>query len=97
MIYFIVCEPENTITVLMQKSSSFFVMFRFGYFVMLATVKFNDEFILGAVKIRYIVAQYFLTLKFCGMGSQKVIPKMSFLFGHVFPKISGIGNKVRVV
>ena len=48
------------------------------------TVKLYDELCLCTVKIRNIRSENLLTGKANGIGTQKIIPKVLFFFGHMF-------------
>lgn len=48
------------------------------------TVKLYDELCLCTIKIRNICSENLLTRKANGIGTQKIIPKVLFFFGHMF-------------
>ena len=63
---------------------------------MLRTVQFNGKFCFRTVKIQNIVAKDFLpckcNTKCLSVGFKIVIPKVFFLFGHVFSQFFCKGN-----
>ena len=49
-------------------------------------VQFNDQSRITAIKIHNILINDFLPQKANRIVPKKIIPKMSFLFGHIFAK-----------
>ena len=88
---FVVGNSQYSKTIRFQKSGSFCVFFNFCWLKMLRTVQFDDQFCLGAVKIRNISTQNLLSGKFYRIASEKIIPKMSLFLCHIFAKFLGKG------
>jgi len=61
---------------------------------MLPAIDLDNKFGFGAAEIYYEVVNDSLSMELEIRCPQEVIPKMFLLFGHVFPKLTGIGFHV---
>ncbi len=61
---------------------------------MLGTVQFYYQFCLIAKEIYNIAANHILATDLDRVSFQKIIPKVSFFFGHILSKALGITTKV---
>ena len=95
--YFRIRYSNNRQSVFFKESGPFFVV-QFAFFrIMPRAVKFNDKFCLGTVKIRYILPKNLLTRKTHRIGTQEIIPKMSFFLGHILSQHFRGWNNVFIV
>ena len=63
---------------------------------MLGTIQFNNDLRFSAIEIHNVIADDLLLGKLHRISTKKVIPQVTFLFGHVPAKFSGGGQKSRV-
>ena len=84
--YFCIRYSDNCQTVLLKKSSSFFIVLLSFLGIMPRTVKLYDELCLCTVKICDILTENLLTRKANRMGTQEIIPKVFFFLGHILPQ-----------
>ena len=96
-VYFIIGKAENF-------DSVFFNGFRpepvAGYsffFIVLRAVNFNYKLRFVTVKVSNIIFNNALFIKLDGVVSQKQIPKLLFVFGHVFTQTAGIFKKIFIL
>ncbi len=52
--------------------------------IMTGTIELNNQLGFCAIKIRYVFSENLLSGKTHGICTQKIIPKMFFLFCHIF-------------
>jgi hypothetical protein len=81
--YFIIRNAYDIQPEIIQIFCSDFIGSITYIFKMLGTIQFNNQFGLMALKINNIVANDFLPVELHRINFQKIVPKMTFFFGHV--------------
>ena len=84
--YFVVRYSYNLYIIFREFCVAQRVFLRMFLFAVLRTVKLNNQFGFRTIKINDIPINYFLTNKSNRVIFQKIIPKMLFFLGHVFPE-----------
>ena len=90
-------KPYNLNTLSVDIFRSDGIPICFFFFIMTAAVKFNRKRRLAAIKIHYVIADYFLPLKTGSVFIQEFIPEFVFPGRGVFAEISCFFNKISVV
>ena len=73
---FIIRNSNDCQPVCFRKSGAFCVLLQFIRFIVLRTIRLDDDFCFCAVKVGNLSSRYFLSGKTDGIGAQKVIPQM---------------------
>ena len=68
-----------------------------GLLIMLRAIHLDNQLRLSDVKIRNVRADHLLTVNHHWKISQKIVPKMPFLFCHAFAQFSCIAAKPAVI
>ena len=87
-IHIIIGYSQHFKTVLFKELRPCKVFLSLFVAIMLRTVDLNNEICLGTIKINNILSDDFLTQEFKSVIPQKIVPEMSFFFGHVFSQKS---------
>ena len=68
-----------------------------GRFIVLGTIQLNDDFGFCAIEISDVISEHFLPVERNGKCFEKIIPKVPFLFGHVFSQLFCICGQLRII